>query len=297
MISLHRCIVLSLSFLVLSALLTCATVAHAQSPQQTLTQYIADLQKNPNDYALREKIIKHVQAMRPAPAIPEEARRHYVMAKTLFDGAKKVEDFSDSVAEFKGALLAAPWWAEANRDLGLALEAAQRYDEAITYIKLYMATNPGSERTRAAQDEIYKIEAKKKLADKAASEKIAEQQQKKRQEEKTRLESVEGSWCSFFWGACRPSSAGLMKIQRQVGGGWTIEFPNWQKMYAYDIRQTGKSISFTRMVRGADPELNTDYLNLTVSADGTRLKGTIRSISISGNRPHWVTDECEYIRQ
>ena len=33
-----------------------------------------------------------------------------------------------------------------------------------------MATNPGSDRTRAAQDEIYKIEAKKKLAGKAAKE-------------------------------------------------------------------------------------------------------------------------------
>ena len=235
--------------------------------------------------------------MKPAPAIPEEARRHYVMAKTLFAGAKKVEDFSDPIAEFRGALLIVPWWAEANRDLGLALEEAQRYDEAITYIKLYMITNSGNERARAAQDEIYKIEAKKRLTDKAASEKIAEQQQKMKQEEKARLESVEGTWCYFMWGACRPESAGLMKIQRQAGGGWTIEFPNWKAMYAYDIRQTGQSISFTKMVRGSDPGLNTDYLSLTVSADGTRLRGTIRSISISGNRPTWVTDECEYVRQ
>jgi len=144
--------------------------AQSTNPQETLKQYVADLQKNPNDYALREKIIKHVQAMKQKPAIPEEARRHYVMAKTLSDEAKKVEDFNDSIAEFRGALLVAPWWAEANRDFGLTLEAAQRYDEAIAYIKLYMATNPGSDRTRAAQDEIYKIEAKKKLAGKAAKE-------------------------------------------------------------------------------------------------------------------------------
>lgn len=147
-----------------------AATAQAQSSQQTLTQYVADLQKNPNDYALREKIIRHVQTMKPAPAIPEEARRHYVMAKTLSDEAKKAEDFNDAIAEFRGALLVAPWWAEANRDFGLTLEAAQRYDEAIAYIKLYMATNPGSDRTRAAQDEIYKIEAKKRLAGKAAKE-------------------------------------------------------------------------------------------------------------------------------
>ena len=48
---------------------------HAQSanPQQILTQYVSDLQKNPNDYALREKIIRHVQTMKPVPAVPEEA--------------------------------------------------------------------------------------------------------------------------------------------------------------------------------------------------------------------------------
>ena len=130
----------------------------------TLNQYISDLQKNPNDYALREKIIKHVQTMRPAPAIPEEARRHYVMALTLFKGARKIEDYWESFEEFKSALLVAPWWAEANRDLGMALEAAKRYDEAINALKLYMASGPGEEKARAAQDEIYKIEGMKKLA-------------------------------------------------------------------------------------------------------------------------------------
>jgi len=136
----------------------------AQSPQQTLNQYISDLQKNPNDYALREKIIKLVQTLKPAPVIPEEARRHYVMALTLFKGAKKIEDYSESIEEFKSALLVAPWWAEANRDLGMALEATKRYDDAISALKLYMASSPGEEKARAAQDEIYKIEGMKKLA-------------------------------------------------------------------------------------------------------------------------------------
>ena len=147
-------LMLALSFILISAV-------QAQSPQQTLNQYIADLQKNPSDYALREKIIKHVQTMRPAPAIPEEARRHYVMAKTLSDEAKKVEDFNDAIAEFRGALLAAPWWAEANRDFGLTLEAAKRYDEAIAYIKLYMATNPGSDRTRARRMRFTKLKQRR----------------------------------------------------------------------------------------------------------------------------------------
>jgi membrane protein implicated in regulation of membrane protease activity len=54
------------------AMLLALLPAQAQtgSPQDTLNQYISDLQKNPTDYALREKIIKHVQTMKPAPAIP-----------------------------------------------------------------------------------------------------------------------------------------------------------------------------------------------------------------------------------
>ncbi len=135
--------------------------------EEKLKHCVADLQKTPGDTALRGRIIQLAQIVKPAPAIPEEARRHYVMAKTLFEGARKAADFADSIAEFKSALLLAPWWPEANRDLGLASEAAGQFDEAIAYVKLYMATNPGDERMRAAQDEIYKIEAKEKLAAKA----------------------------------------------------------------------------------------------------------------------------------
>jgi len=136
--------------------------ARAQSPQQTLDQYVSDLQMNPNDNALREKIIMHVQTMRPSPAIPEEARRHYVMAKTFYKDAKKIEDYNASIDEFKNALLIAPWWPDANRELGIAAKGAQRYDDAIAALKLYIATNPGRGKARATQDEIYKIEAKKK---------------------------------------------------------------------------------------------------------------------------------------
>lgn len=63
--------------------------AHAQTPQDTLNQYVSSLQQNPSDNALREKIIKFAQTMNPAPAIPEEARRDYVIGLTLFKGKPK----------------------------------------------------------------------------------------------------------------------------------------------------------------------------------------------------------------
>jgi tetratricopeptide (TPR) repeat protein len=165
--------------------------AQAQSPQQSLNQYVSDLQKNPNDYALRDKIIRHVQAMKPTPAVPEEARRQYIMGKTLFDDARNVQDFNDAIEKFRKALLIAPWWPEANRDLGMALQAAQQYDEAIKVLKLYIATNPGEELSRRARNEIYKIEARQ---EKAAKEKTAVVTQARVEEKKKGLRDLAGNW-------------------------------------------------------------------------------------------------------
>ena len=156
----------------------------AQTPQETLKQYISDLQKNPNDNTLKEKIIKHVQGMRQKPAIPEEARRHYVKAQTLLEDAKQPSDSADAAEEFRQALLVAPWWGEAYMKMGLALETAQRFDDAIASLKLFMATNPQGEVLRKTQDEIYKIEAKaqKAVKDKKLAAKKAVEDQRARQE-------------------------------------------------------------------------------------------------------------------
>ena len=64
------CLAVLLVFMLLFVFIS---AVQAQPPQHTLNQYIADLQKNPGDYALREKIIRHVQTMKPAPPIPAEA--------------------------------------------------------------------------------------------------------------------------------------------------------------------------------------------------------------------------------
>jgi tetratricopeptide (TPR) repeat protein len=150
--------------------------AQAGSPQQTLNQYVAELQSNPNDAALRGKIIALAQSMRPAPAIPEEARGHYVMATTFAEKAKsdteRAKNDSDlklanagfvrAVAEYKAALLAAPWWADAYKKLAVTQKAAEQYDDAIASLNLYLLTQPAD--ARDAQDEVYKLKALKQSA-------------------------------------------------------------------------------------------------------------------------------------
>jgi tetratricopeptide (TPR) repeat protein len=196
--------------------------AQSASPQETLNQYVADLQKSPDDTALREKIIKHVQSMKRAPAIPEEAREHYVMATTFAEKAKDdtekakgdsdlklaISGFERAIEQYKAALLAAPWWADAYKKQAINQKAAHRYDDAITSLNLYLLTQPAD--ARDAQDEIYKLKALRQAAQddeelaarKAAEERAAEEAKesspeavaaRKQQQEQRFIESLNGA--------------------------------------------------------------------------------------------------------
>ena len=134
------------------------------TPQQTLNMYISDLKGNPNDNVLREKIIRHVQTMKPKPVIPEEARRYFVEGNALLKAAKAQKGYGLAIDAYRQCLLIAPWWAEALYNYAVALDLANQSDEGMNALKLYIATNPGDEESRKAQDKIYEIGAKKKLA-------------------------------------------------------------------------------------------------------------------------------------
>lgn len=210
------------------------STVQAQSPQDTLMQNISELQKNPNDTALREKIIKQVQKMKRPPAIPEEARRHYVKASTILEDARQPSDSADAAEEFRQALLVAPWWGEAYMKMGLALETAQRYNDAIASLRLFMATNPKDELRRKTQDEIYRIEAKadravkdKELAAKKAEEDKRAQQQaaeeKKVREREDFLARLNGARFVYrFWGKRSDTGADAEYLQTLDVRGDTI---------------------------------------------------------------------------
>ena len=242
-----------ISLIALALLFIMMSSVQAQSPQDTLNQYVADLQKNSNDNVLREKIIKHVQTMKQKPAIPEGARRHYVKACTLFEDAKQPSDSADAAEEFRQALLVAPWWGEAYMKMGLALETAQRYDDAIASLKLFMATNPQDEVLRKAQDEIYKIEAKaqkaakdKELAArKAVEDKRAQQEDveaKKAREQQDFLKKIDGTVYSYFRHGMTVDGHPMDYTQRLYVRGDTITMEtytskgnSWKEAITYKI--------------------------------------------------------------
>jgi tetratricopeptide (TPR) repeat protein len=264
--------------LVLPLLLAVVIPAHAQkgNPQAILKQYVSELQNNPNDIALLEKIINHVRTMKPAPRVPEEARRHYVMAVTLLKNAKDMKDYSAAVEEFKAALRIAPWWPEAYRNLGLASESAEQYEEAIAALRLYILTRPKQSDARNAQDEIYVVEAKQKtMKDRATADaqaRRAEAAAKRQAEEQQRRVAEE-----------------RQNISRRLSGVWrTINCGQYED-FPYRVMVNGNVIEITSLhdLRG-DMDIY----------DGTFFRGTIDGLTIQGTSAYdwrvWPSGQPRY---
>lgn len=130
-------------------------------------------------------------------------------------------------------LAVAPWWADAYHDLAVILETGQRWHDAKQNLHFYLLTDPGEKEARAAQDEIYKIEAKeqektRRIAEQAAKAQEAAKQQAEEDTAKRRqfVESLSGNWK-----AARPG-------RRYDTWSLTSDFPNveiqWTGYHASD---------------------------------------------------------------
>ena len=152
--------------MLLPLLCAAAVPARAQTanPQDTLNQYLADLQKNPGDNALRGKIIALVQTMNPAPAIPEDAERHMVRGQAAFKAATNESSFKEAIAEFKQASLIAPWLGNIYYNLGLVQDKAGEYSDAIASLNLYLLASPGASDAKSVKNLIYEVEYRRDKA-------------------------------------------------------------------------------------------------------------------------------------
>lgn len=143
---------------VLSILLLGISLANAQSTQETLSQYLTDLQKNPNDNALREKIIKHVQGMSPVPAIPAEAERFEGRGEFAVKSAKSEADYLDAAREYEKALLLAPWVSGYYFNQGIAYEKGGKLKEAKRSFEFYLLAAPNATDAREVRKRIAGLE-------------------------------------------------------------------------------------------------------------------------------------------
>lgn len=157
---------------ILLALLLLAVCSPAQmqdrNSTETLKQYVADLQRSPDDRGLREKIIRLALGLRPRPATPDAARRAMVRGQAAFEGAKSEADYREAAGEFQQAANSAPWWGEAYYNLAIAHEKSGSYDSAMQNLQLYLLTEPSDTDAAAAKDLMYKIEYRKDKTDRKA---------------------------------------------------------------------------------------------------------------------------------
>jgi hypothetical protein len=244
--------------------------AQSLSPREQLQQYVADLQKNPEDQALREKIIKLAATLRPPPSIPEEARRHTARGKAAFEAAKNPDDFGDVVREFRQASLSAPWWGPPYFDLGRALDQSGDYARAKQSLSLYLLTSPPAVDAEAAQSLIYEIEYRQEKAVKEAQERDA-----RVAAETAKPPGVEGTW-NLAAGHCPENDPGTQfSIARASGGAEPVVklLSGWNpKLHIGVITQsiTGNKVQFVY----ADPDhFWSGKYDLTLSNDGTMLIG------------------------
>ncbi len=190
------------------AILTSMASAHAASPREELTQMVEQLQKSPSDNALREKIIKLAQGVKPAPAIPEEAQRREGRAKFAFKSAKSNDDYLSAAREYEEAVRVAPWIPGYYSDLCTIYEKAEKYVEAKRHCEFSLVglTDPSQvneirQRIAGLEFGIEKAGAEKNLARAAA---IAAEERKKN--------SVEGYW--FNTQDSRHSPSPYFQIER-----------------------------------------------------------------------------------
>lgn len=139
-------------------------------PRAALVQLTGQLHKDNllNNLAeatlTRRLIIKLASQLKPAPVIPEEARKHFVEGTAIVKAAKNPTQQAIAVQSFTEALKVAPWWGDAYYNLGVAQELAEKYDEAEQAFNFYLLSNPSETEKREVQDRIYTLAAKRKLS-------------------------------------------------------------------------------------------------------------------------------------
>jgi len=79
---------LGIFILIILAFNSLTLAQEGSTPREQLKQYVADLQKSPDDQGLREKIIKPALTLDPKPATPEDAERFMARGAAAVKDAK-----------------------------------------------------------------------------------------------------------------------------------------------------------------------------------------------------------------
>ena len=203
----HKLIIFAAAFLALAA------NACAQSPREQLDQMVRQLQKTPNDDAMREKIIKLARTMKPSPALPPEAERRMTRGGAAFAGATSAADYQIAAKEFAQATLAAPWYGDAYYNMAVAQDKAEDHGAALRSLEFAALASPGNKDVEKLS---YAVEFRK---EKAASPEARAAKQKLKDE--TLMKGLEGAvftrmWTSGLEHQLRISNGRALRWQRKL---------------------------------------------------------------------------------
>jgi tetratricopeptide (TPR) repeat protein len=261
-------------FLLIVATMT-PQALQAQTQQEVLNQYIADLQKNTEDTVLREKIIMHVQTMNPAPTIPEEARKSLNRGMAAAEGAMNADDYKDAIEEFQKAVDIAPWLGIGYRNLAVMQDKAGHYPPAVRNLKLFLLTNPSAADADAAKTLMDKIEYRQ---EKAARESSPEALAAKKQKEYAEwLKKIDGRRYTYSGPYSGQGVTGVLDVRGMVlvvgsvtEPGSPVKGPRgYAEHFRYDIKD--------RVAKGRvdhitdDPQIKSFQDIYIISEDGERI--------------------------
>ena len=244
--------------------------AQTGSPQDTLSQYIADLQKNPNDYALREKIIRHVQTMEPKPIVSEEARKYFDRGMAAAEDAKNEKDYKDAADEFQKAVNIAPWLGAGYRGLAVTQDKCSQYSAALQNLKFFLLTNPSAEDAEKAKTLRNKIEYRmEKAAKESSPAAIAE---KKQDPFEALLRKIDGRryTCSTF-----RSGIGVIDVRGKVLV-WGNIMPNGEYSESFCSEMRGRESPVPIDSNSPAARLGLVESTLIISEDGGRMTSRMR---------------------
>jgi len=130
------------------------------TPREVLNAYVAALQAKPEDQGLRETIIDLARAMKPEPAVPEEADQLLAKALGRFKTTKESEaDYANLAKAYHDFLRMAPWVAEDYSNLAQIQERLRRYPEASESYRFYLLANPEAQDAERVRAHIRELEA------------------------------------------------------------------------------------------------------------------------------------------
>lgn len=184
-----------------------AANAHALTPREELSQMVQQLQKNPSDNTLREKIIKLAQRIKPAPAIPEDALRREGRAKFAFKSAKSNDDYLGAAREYEEAVRVAPWVSGYYSDLCTIYEKAEKYIEAKRNCEFYLTGLSDPSQVNEVKQRIAGLEFGIEKSAPAA------RAQRERQELRDLVKTLDGKVFIGEWKVYRNGARSRMKVK------------------------------------------------------------------------------------